>query len=409
MSWTDEEIDKFAQEAAGGSSFEYKDEYWKEMEAILPPVSRKKDFLWFFTALLFVGLITVSAFYNPVIELNVSTINSQANTKELYNQTEQSEESADDNNGLIINSSEGLEVEEVNAISPQQHNMRVASSENPKVNTTSSLASTRNELMASTPALPVKSGVYGSDEKQETDGSTIPEQDILGEVNQLPLLGLPANDWIPKLEPKQFFVEQHLPMKATLYVGAFGGLSQSLITPSDKLSSSFGVGVGTQIQKGKWLLTAGVNGIWSNHQDLILNRRAKVYSFGSNEYSYDFDYKEIYSLEAEISLGYKFGRHTLNVGARPSYVVGTKVGISSSVNEKTEERGTYYGNMDGINRFGVKPFLGYAFDLSPSLKLGMNVGVQLMPMVQDGYLVGGNNNLPIDGQLYIRKSLRFKR
>src|SRR5690606_13629970 len=182
-----------------------------------------------------------------------------------------------------------------------------------------------------------------------------------------------------------------------------------LITTSDKLSNSFGIGVGTQVQKGRLLLTAGVNGVWSNHQDLVLNRRSKVYSFSSSEYSYDFDYKEIYYLEAEISVGYKLGKHTVNIGARPSYVMGKKVGISSSVNEQLGERKTYYGNMDGINRFGVKPFLGYAFDLSPSLKLGMNLGVQLMPMVQEGYLVGSNNAFPIDGQLYIRKSLRFKR
>ena len=59
MSWTDEEIDKLANESAANSSIEYKNEYWTEFEAMLP-VTGKKDFLWFFTAFLFVGLLGTS-------------------------------------------------------------------------------------------------------------------------------------------------------------------------------------------------------------------------------------------------------------------------------------------------------------------------------------------------------------
>ena len=411
MSWTDEEIDKFAQEAAGSSSFEYKDEYWKEMEAMLPSVSGKKDFLWFFTAVVFVGLIGISAFHNPLTELNTTTIKSQVNTKEIYNQTEQSPESKAEKHVSANNDLKDKQEEEVSAYSPQQQNKSVTSSTNQHTKAVAAQSGLSNNPIVKDVdrSSSFKNNVAVSPLKQGMSETARVEQLGQGAINQLPILGLSTQVWYPELASSQLHSERNFPVKATLYLGGFAGLSQSLVTPSDKLSSSFGIGAGTQIQKGKLLLTAGINGIWSNHQDLVLNRRAKVYSFGSSEYNYDFDYKEIYSLEAEISVGYKLGKHTVNIGARPSYVVGTKVGISSSVNEQQGERKTYYGNMDGINRFGVKPFVGYAFDLSPSLKLGMNLGVQLMPMVQEGYLVGSNNALPIDGQLYIRKSLRFKR
>ena len=49
MSWTDKEMDKLFQKEAGKQSFEYKDAYWKEMEAMLP-VAKKGDFLWFLTS-----------------------------------------------------------------------------------------------------------------------------------------------------------------------------------------------------------------------------------------------------------------------------------------------------------------------------------------------------------------------
>ena len=75
MSWTDEEIDKLAREGAANSSVEYKAEYWTEFAAMLP-VSGKKDFLWFFTAFLFVGLLGTSFVFNGLVgNTNVQATN----------------------------------------------------------------------------------------------------------------------------------------------------------------------------------------------------------------------------------------------------------------------------------------------------------------------------------------------
>ena len=43
MNWKDEEIDKLFQDNAGSGSFEYKEEYWKEMEAMLAEAHEKHD------------------------------------------------------------------------------------------------------------------------------------------------------------------------------------------------------------------------------------------------------------------------------------------------------------------------------------------------------------------------------
>ena len=416
MSWTDEEIDRLAREGAGNASFEYKDEYWKEMEAMLPSLSRKKDFLWFFTAFMFVGLIGTSFLYQPTNALNDSNLSqanlSQENSKEIYNQTEQSSNAENVNSISSISASEDVKMEEVSVNSPQQQNNAVTSSPSKQPNAVTSgnnkVEKSVVEAKRSTALQENKLSLPFETEQNLRTGSES-KKPVEESVGNLPLLGLSTNSVEQQLAASHLFNERELPMKATMYIGGFAGLSQSLVTPSNQLSNSFGLGFGTQIQKGRLLLTAGVNGVWSNHKDLVLNRRAKVYGFGSNEYSYDFDYREIYSLEAEVTVGYKFRKHTINLGVRPSYVMGTKVGVSSSVNETLDERKTYYGNMDGINRFGIKPTLGYAFDLCPSLKIGVNIGVQLMPMIQEDYLIGKNSMLPIDGQLYIRKSLRFKR
>ena len=79
MSWTDEEIDQLYKNSAERVSFEYKNEYWKEMEAMLPE-QKGKDFLWFLTSFLFLGIVASGVLLNST-ELN-EVNESLANEKE---------------------------------------------------------------------------------------------------------------------------------------------------------------------------------------------------------------------------------------------------------------------------------------------------------------------------------------
>jgi hypothetical protein len=63
--------------------------------------------------------------------------------------------------------------------------------------------------------------------------------------------------------------------------------------------------------------------------------------------------------------------------------------------------------MDGLNRFGIKPMLGYSVNLSHGMILGINVGAQVVQTVNEEFVNGQNSQLPIDGQIYLRKSIRF--
>jgi hypothetical protein len=204
---------------------------------------------------------------------------------------------------------------------------------------------------------------------------------------------------------------------AVAYVQGMGGLSQSLVIPSDKISNSFGVGIGMEVHKANFTFNFGVNALVENHDDLVLNRTAKVYGFGSDVYQFKIDYKQIYTLEAMIGVGYNLGRHRIDLGVRPSFVMSSRVHIEEIGSSTTEfasdndynESRDLFGFMDGLHRFGIKPTIGYMFKVSPSISLGGNLGVELMPSINEGFINGVNNTLPIDGQIYIRKTLTFRK
>jgi hypothetical protein len=194
--------------------------------------------------------------------------------------------------------------------------------------------------------------------------------------------------------------------KTSFYLEATGGVSQSLITPSANFSNSYGGGFGLETHFGQFSLNTGLNFNVSNHQDLELTRSWKIYSFGSTSGMDSYDYKNVYAIEMPISLGYNFGKHRLTLGVRPSVVIGAKIDHQTFENENLTRSERLYGLAGGLQRFGIKPMIGYSFHIQQKWTIGLNVGVQLLQAVNEEYINGFNNPYPIDGQIYLRRTLR---
>ncbi|MEJ6616735.1 MAG: hypothetical protein QNL61_07470 [Crocinitomicaceae bacterium] len=435
MSWTDEEIDNLAREGVANSAIEYKNEYWTEFAEMLP-VSGKKDFLWFFTAFLFLGLLGTSFVFNGLLgNTNVQASNEIRiiNESRVTDKVTQTVEKTEfELNEADVTASEINEVMDNNTNATSENSIGIKNVNNSKLNNGVAQRKQNSSLKQVTkaplnnkqikPSSNIELGdpesktnqIFGGlehDKQNSISQSTknpVTENEVTP-VSELPFRSLNEFTTSASLMPAIERNKQKLTAMVTLYIGAFGGISQSLIMPSSDVSNSFGLGIGAQIQKGRFTFTTGVNGVWSNHKDLNLSRSSKVYGFGSNEYNYQFKYKQIYSLEAEITAGYKLGRHLINVGARPSFFVGSKVGVIETIDDKKTIDRNQYGYMDGLYRFGIKPTIGYSFDITASFKIGVNIGFEMMSKIKEGFLVGNNNRYPIDGQLYLRKSIRFKR
>jgi hypothetical protein len=401
MSWTDDEIDKLYQTGAAGSQFEYKAEYWREMEAMLPIQKKRGDALWFFFSALIFGLLLTSVFIQEPLSLNSDeTLVADTKTYEDVTTVESTIES------------ESIDSEKPNGWGNESTSNAISRDEGDLKSTThgevsNPIQSTRSDE-SSESVKPI------DQQKAELNGSDN------GELTSIDVGTLQTRSW--DLTSRATLQEQSHPWDKAkintvalngMFVQLLGGVSQSMIDPSTGWSNSFGAGVGYNLEKGRFILNVGLNGLISNHNDLELTRSAKVYGFGSEVYTYNIDYQQLYLLEGNIEFGYLLGRHVLNVGVRPSYVFSSRVRVSETAiadqSFTSEEHGSYYGYMDGLKRIGLKPTFGYAYRIRPDLQVGMNVGVQLLQGVNEDFVEGKNNNLPIDGQLYLRKTIRFRK
>ena len=455
MSWTDKEIDNLFNESAAAQSFEYDNAYFTEMEAASLPVNKTgKDFLWMGTALLFIAVLTVGYFVNNTTENSFNGTNNQLANLEVINGTTTDSKSSTDKQQSANSTAEvsdrnekslNTELTTAGVTDATSSNSKgiigqnsASSSSQEKETITSTVNLNPTALVAEngtiTPVNPSGQNATGSNGEQvinltqenpvlTSTGSTEIRSDIASpkvkrelDIERMPITGLlstkSANGIDQGLDRSLMLnalpVLGQLRPKSAFYLELNGGVSQSLITPSEFTSTSYGGGFGVESYFGKFNLTTGLNFKLSEHKDLSLTRSAYHYDFGSTLNTGTYDYGKIYSIELPISLGYTFGKHNVNIGVRPSVLIGAKVMHRSFENKELTEAEVSYESADGLKRFGLKPTLGYSYHIN-KWTIGANVGVQLMQSVNEEFINGFNNGFPVDGQVYLRRTIRLRK
>lgn len=420
MSWTDEEIDVLFQEAARAQSFEYDNAYFAEIEAALPVNKKGKDFLWMGTALLFLVVLTTGYFVNDTQEIGMNERNDQlaqsesSGAKEVNssNSTSQSNSNViDAESKAAVNNSGDVSLENVfttsygyegpSNASLTKNKKHSAVSKSLPSEASSQIVNGANEYDTELDRANKVMTVHNSQEVTQVDAEVMASLDVKAptEINQ---------NLDQSIRISSFPVLGELRPKSAFYLELNAGMSQSLITPSDYSSTSYGGGVGLESYLGNFSLNTGVNFKLSNHDDLEMTRSWKQYSFGSTSGTENYNYRTIYSLELPITLGYNVGRHTMSLGVRPSAVIGAKITHQSFVDEEMTRSEDILGLAGGLKRFGLKPTIGYSYRMN-KWTIGANIGVQLMQSVNEEYINGFNNFFPIDGQIYLRRTIRFKK
>jgi hypothetical protein len=95
------------------------------------------------------------------------------------------------------------------------------------------------------------------------------------------------------------------------------------------------------------------------------------------------------------------------------------LGITSNINFMTQlkHRQTLDGDFKSynvgfsdvsfFNRFGLLPSLGYSFHINEKTQIGVRMNVQLLQQIQSKRFIGSPLNFPIDGQIYLKRTLDF--
>lgn len=408
MNWSDEDIDKLFQESAEKSSFEFREEYWEEFEKYLPVNKKRGGVVWYLTSFLFLALTSGMLF------IDYGNVNLQSSSEKISYSSDNNVDAQVDLSNIETHELEPVKLTKETYITVKQE---VISELFDKINTGVTVMDPSFNIVD----VSRDNSLNAIDENNvnvtlDDEGSITPE--VRNSISTLKISKL--NRELDEISAIPVDIIK-MPLAGSFYIELNSGIQQSRITPSSSCGFSYGFGAGFQFQKNKFGFSAGIGTSVIHPGDMTLSRLAKVYGFGSDLYQYELKYNRFYVLDAQLSFNYYLGRHGVGATFRPSYIYNTKVTYSSASNDGSEpstpinssfeennEVRSVYGYMDGLNRFGLYGGINYKIKLNQDLEFGINAGVQFRPQINQAFINGTNRVLPVEGQLFLRKSIHLR-
>ena len=429
MSWTDEEIDKIFGEAADKQVFEYRSEYWNDIEKQLPIQKQSKRAYWWWTAnIFFLGFLGFLAF-DASKETNVANKNDTVTATNPFS-------SASVENSIITN--------KTNAIQKTKFEL----DENQVIGKTANIKNGGNtdfiEHENFERVLPVKGKIdkVYLDQKRKVEIENISENQIVdleseasilvgqeNSKNSIETIELKAeiqeevieNDPL-ELNTKAVFISENVsnlepvlfPYKKDklrkMYVEVFGGVGQSYIkneTNQNVVNATIGGVVGLSFPVKRFNISAGLGLQGTKFDQLNILERTKIYGLGSEILENSYEFSSIYSLTIPLSATYTIGRHSMSLGITSNINLMTQLKHRQTLDGDFKSYNVGFSDVSFFNRFGLLPSLGYSFHINEKTQIGIRMNIQLLQQIQSKRFIGAPLNFPIDGQIYLKRTLDF--
>src|SRR5574343_49380 len=347
MSWTDDELDNIFREAAEQPVFEYQASYFQDIEKQLPiQKSRKIAWYWWTANIFIIGFVTL--FFTKVW------------TPELYGRSAQKKSVQ----------SKVIAVSEVNSTEQIGKDSEVNEDRLNK----SQIGFTVKKQNGVVIPNKLRKSEFNVDElipiqQPTTTMKVADEVDQVAEVNKstfVPLNSSESNTSLTFLALSELQFDQSNRMNDPLR--------------SFKMNkNSFYVG-----------LNVGIEQAWTT----VENVPSPMYSKGSLEFGYSRPSKS-------------FGRHTIGFGAVGEINLFAHASHEKSVDGVRTMDANGLTNVDLFNRFGLSPKLSYSLALSEKLQIGLSLQTQLLQPLNSDRFIGEPTNLPLSGQVFLKRALKF--
>jgi len=439
MNWTDEEIDKLVQESAGAQQVEYKDAYWKEMEALLNQNTSKKSGFWWWmagSALLLAGvgiyamLRTTGNNQDQILISNAQSNKAKVDQK-LY---EPQNKTALTNNKNKVNSAVLLENSQVHISSELSTNEK---STYFKINQRSE--SNYLDIRGSQPNAVVHSSTVNNGAEKLSYSRVLKdsrETESIDEV-QLQLIEtvqpqLVANTLLPnefivrdlrlrtwqqpidaQFEPTHGDLKVFPRTRLGFYIGLNGGIGQSyLATRTTNDMYQFGIDAGIEHFKGPWGFGVGLGIKQQFARNLELNDQRSYYSFGLVNVKSTLTYDQLIFADLNLNVSYSFGKSEVGVGITPNYLLGARLSYDQITQEtigyETQTIGEAsvnhkYVSSKNFRQFGLNAGVNYSYALPRNYLIQLEVNSRVVGKLLKSTFEGKAVKSPLMIELGIKK------
>lgn len=372
MSWNDEDIDRMFKEAADQQEVPFREEFWTEVEALLPK-QKKNSLAIYWLAGSFIGLLGLSSLF--FLETEQTTTAATMAGKESLNFPASnliSKKSNSTTHALTHGNS-------INATHPFTNPLKaISSQERMTENGTELPVAPDNNLSNHTTE---NEQLFTQDRLEKWDNLQLKTVDLL--ENPISIYDVMAVSYSNPRQKNHSFYAQ--------------------LNAGNPWSPSYAATVGYVKRLNQVSFDMGTRFSVLSAENLTISREAKVYHFSSTLHTLDLNYKNMYHLEVPLRVGYSIKKHTLSAGITPSYLLSTRMAYSKYENGNLVAQDQIFGQRIGLRNFNVSVEASYSLELMKNLHAGIQVSSFLMNPILPNTLNGEANKQAFNVQVSLRK------
>ena len=431
MNLNDKNIDQLFRKGADNMEApEYNDAYWDEMSQIIDAdaKSRKKLIAWVFSGVLGVAVIVFLLFLN-VVQLNEEATFVSSNTEITEQLDEKITTSKNDasnsefHDGMSEkNTQKFVAKDDINDKTPHSNFEKSETATNKellsrdktnKEDRSTSVKvdkSSSDQLEANTGKNQRVSSTTPSDFK--TDNKTIANRNdpltvehTNSSVNTLPIK-LIAMETNSEVDQNLISIKNLMNRwRVSYHAEAAFGVSESYQSNTSSPWRYSAAGI-IRLKYNQLVIQTGFGVQVESPANLQVTERAKVYGFGLNNYENILNYKSFTQLYVPLEIGYKSNNSTFGIGGQFHTIVGTRMSLTSKVNQEITAQKDFNNQTAGLNRYSGNFYLWIDQQLTDKISAGVRVGSAIGTRIADSHYFNTlTNEQPIFGQLTLKYQL----
>ena len=393
MSWNDTDIDQLFRGATPPEAPAFQEEFWNEMETLLPVQKRRKVGFWW---------IGGSAALLTLIGISLVWWNSATNSAHATK------------NPTTLAHSEATNVEKNNTsekttVGTEQTSVSPASIESIPLN--KHLTNRLNDQQVNNLQLPERKKVEDPIiEITETNSMSDQKEAISNErpayvFDQLVPLKVIAKPTLTVDSPNlpQFYPDFDKPKAERFYAQLAVGIGQSYqykVAGTSDLVHHYALGGGLYKCIDRMVLTFGVNARVDFSQNIVNS----IYSGPNSNHQINTKYSQLYSIELPVSIGFRFGRNTIGGTVTPGFQTAFTGKETEILNEVTVRSERVAGTVSNGKTLTMEIGVNYWRTLAPNWYAGVAFNTDAIRPFNPANFAGQQRFLPVNGQLIVRRT-----
>lgn len=392
MSWNDNDIDQLFRGATPPEAPAFQEDFWNEMEALLPVQKRRKaGFWWIGGSATLVILVGISLFWwNSSAHIAAPTSQSSALT---------------DASAIELDNAQTTETSTVDAAQttpsnpPIQSNESASQSINRRINPLNDQKPrVKNQIVEPTTELVENNSINPTEQIQAIERPAY----VFDKLQSLKVVAKPSLT-VDSPNLPQFYPDFDQPKAERFYVQVAVGIGQSYqqkVQGASNFVHSYVLGGGLYKRIDRMVLSFGLNARVDFSQNIVNT----TFPESTSTHQIDTKYSQVYGFETPLSIGFQFGRNTFGATLTPGFqtaFTGKETEIVNDVTVRTERTA---GTVSNGKTLTMEVGVNYWRTIAPNWYVGAALNIDAIRPFNPANFAGQQRVLPLNGQLTLRRT-----